>query len=91
MFDNASTPAASETEQAASPASKDPASARFEGCRWHDNVEGGAEYCSHPDVLPYSGKNGFSAKAWCPDCKFYKKRRTVKRLDQDPDLRIDDY
>ena len=91
MLDDASPPAPAESEPATSPTPEDPTVKRFKSCRWHDKVEGGAEYCSHRDVLPYAGRNGFSAKAWCPDCAFYKVRRTVKRRDQDPDLRLNNY
>ena len=90
MFDDVRPPVPAETEPAASAVSEDPAVTRFKSCRWRDEVERGAEYCSHRDVLPYAGKNGFSAKAWCPDCKFYKMRRSVKRRNQNPDLRMVD-
>lgn len=58
---------------------------RFRSCRWHDQVEGAAEYCSHGEVLPYAGKNGFNAEAWCSDCAFFKVRRKVRRRDDDDD------
>jgi hypothetical protein len=60
-------------------ATEDPTVARFTSCRWHAKQDGGAAYCSHRDVLPYAGMNGFKAEAWCPDCTFYKVRRTVKK------------
>jgi hypothetical protein len=30
-------------------------------------------------VLPFAGKEGFSADSWCPECAFYKLRRTPKK------------
>lgn len=63
---------------AAAPA-LDPAVARFRACRWHDESDGGAEYCKHGEVLPYAGRNGFSPQAWCPDCTFYKARRKARK------------
>ena len=55
------------------------AAARFRACRWHEGQEGKAEHCSHPDVLPYAGRNGFNPEAWCPECSFYKARRNTRR------------
>ena len=62
----------------------DSAEARFKACRWHAK-DGERHYCSNRDVLPYAGKGGFSAEAWCPDCAFYKLRRTPKKQPQ-PDV-----
>jgi hypothetical protein len=58
-----------------------PAETRFKACRWHAKEDGdnGREYCSHRDVLPYAGKGGFAAEAWCPDCAMYKLRRSPKK------------
>ena len=56
-----------------------PAVARFESCRWHETQDAGASYCSHRDVLPFAGRNGFNPEAWCPDCSFFKVKRTVKK------------
>ena len=36
-------------------------------------------FCTHRDVLPFAGKEGFVADSWCPDCGFYKLRRTPKK------------
>ena len=33
------------------------------------------------DVLPFAGKNDFKADSWCPDCSYYKLRRTPKKRD----------
>tara|TARA_B100001750_G_scaffold135341_1_gene107688 strand:+ start:238 stop:471 length:234 start_codon:yes stop_codon:yes gene_type:complete len=53
---------------------------RFTSCRWHATQDNAAvAYCSHGDVLPYAGVNGFKSEAWCPECKFFKLRRTIKK------------
>lgn len=64
-----------------------PAVAKFKSCRWHATQDsGGSEYCSHRDVQPYAGMNGFNPEAWCVDCEFFKVRRTVKKRNTfDPD------
>ena len=62
---------------------------RFRRCRWHDETDG-AEYCRHGEVLPYAGRHGFSAQAWCPDCTFYKARRKARPQDG-ADLQDFDY
>ena len=55
------------------------AAARFKSCRWHKSNDAGASFCFHRDVLPFAGKNGFSPAAWCPECSFYKVKRTVRK------------
>ncbi len=65
------------------PPAPDPAVARFRACRWHDELDGGSEYCRHGEVLPYAGRNGFKPQAWCPDCTFYKARRKARARDLD--------
>lgn len=53
---------------------------RFRSCRWRRPAENGQpECCGHRDVLPLTGANGFDPEAWCPDCAFYKLRRTPKK------------
>jgi len=67
---------------AAQPAVEAPASAavaRFKSCRWRRPPEEGPECCGHRDVLPMAGTSGFDPEAWCPDCTFYKLRRTPKK------------
>lgn len=57
-----------------------PAVARFRSCRWRKPAEGDlSEHCTHRDVMPMAGTRGFKAEAWCPDCAFYKLRRTPRR------------
>ena len=56
-----------------------PAVARFKSCRWRRPPEDGPECCGHRDVLPIAGATGFDPEAWCPDCTFYKLRRTPKK------------
>ncbi len=53
---------------------------RFRSCRWRRPAEDGEpECCSHRDVLPIAGAKGFDPEAWCPECAFYKLRRTPKK------------
>jgi hypothetical protein len=59
-----------------------PAVARFKSCRWRRPPEDGPECCGHRDVLPIAGIN-FNPEAWCPDCAFYKLRRTPKKRSPD--------
>jgi hypothetical protein len=60
-----------------------PAVAKFKSCRWRRPPEDGAECCGHRDVLPIAGASGFDPAAWCPDCSFYKLRRTPKKRSPD--------
>mgnify|MGYP001491134787 CR=1 FL=1 len=55
-----------------------PAMQRFKTCRWRRPPDEGAECCVHRDVLPLAGTS-FNAEAWCPDCTFFKLRRTPKK------------
>ena len=70
---------------AAQPAAEAPAQSaavqRFKSCRWRRPPEDGPECCGHRDVLPMAGTTGFDPEAWCPDCAFYKLRRTPKKRD----------
>jgi hypothetical protein len=58
-----------------------PAVERFKSCRWRATPDAG-EFCTHRDVLPFAGKEGFVADSWCPDCSFYKLRRTPKKRER---------
>ena len=71
----AETPAAMPPEQ---PPLVAPAVMKFKSCRWRCAPEDG-EFCTHRDVLPFAGKNDFKADSWCPECAFYKLRRTPKK------------
>jgi hypothetical protein len=51
---------------------------RFKSCRWRRPPEEGLECCVHRDVLPLAGTS-FNPEAWCPDCTFFKLRRTPKK------------
>jgi hypothetical protein len=54
--------------------------ARFRSCRWQQpKEEGSTEFCTHREVKPYAGTNGFDADAWCTDCQYYKLRRAPKK------------
>lgn len=57
-----------------------PAVTKFKSCRWRRPPEDGPECCGHRDVLPIAGTS-FNPDAWCPDCSFYKLRRTPKKRD----------
>jgi len=52
---------------------------RFKSCRWRRPPAEGTECCGHRDVLPIAGSTGFDPEAWCPECTFYKLRRTPKK------------
>jgi hypothetical protein len=53
---------------------------KFKSCRWRRPPEDGPECCGHRDVLPIAGTS-FNPEAWCPDCEFFKLRRTPKKRD----------
>jgi len=72
------TPAPENVEPAAATS---PAVERFQSCRWRATPEAG-DYCTHRDVLPFAGKEGFKPESWCPECAFYKLRRTPKKRDR---------
>jgi hypothetical protein len=81
--EDALTPAA---ETPAAPASPDqpsasPAVEKFRSCRWRATPDAG-EFCTHRDVLPFAGKEGFKPESWCPECAFYKLRRTPKKRER---------
>ncbi len=68
------------TDQPASEPVLSAAVQRFRSCRWRRPAEDGEpECCSHRDVLPIAGSKGFDPEAWCPECSFYKLRRTPKK------------
>jgi hypothetical protein len=73
----ADTPAA---PQDAPAATESAAWVRFRSCRWQQPKENGSsEFCTHREVKPYAGTTGFDAEAWCPDCQYYKLRRSPKK------------
>ena len=84
-----SPPASAGTEPAAGPpaTSDRPASAalvRFKSCRWMQPGEQSAtDFCAHREVKPYAGTAGFDAEAWCPECQYYKLRRSPKKRPAD--------
>jgi hypothetical protein len=51
---------------------------KFQSCRWRAQPDEGS-FCTHRDVLPMAGKEGFNAEAWCPDCAFFKVRRAPRK------------
>jgi hypothetical protein len=74
-------PAAEDTQALPADATASPAVERFKSCRWRATPDVG-EFCTHRDVLPFAGKEGFAADSWCPDCSFYKLRRTPKKRER---------
>ena len=69
------------------PAQESAAFVRFRSCRWHQPKENGsAEFCTHREVKPYAGTAGFDADAWCPDCQYYKLRRSPKKKTSSDDF-----
>jgi hypothetical protein len=54
---------------------------KFKSCRWRCTPDQG-EFCTHRDVLPFAGKEGFKPDSWCPDCAYYKLRRTPKKRER---------
>jgi hypothetical protein len=81
--DSSPAPAASESAAGATATSDRPESAalvRFRSCRWMQAGEQGAtDFCAHREVKPYAGTAGFDAEAWCPECQYYKLRRSPKK------------
>jgi hypothetical protein len=56
-----------------------PAVERFRSCRWRRPPEDGIECCTHRDVLPMAGSNGFNPDAWCPECEHFKAKRAPRK------------
>jgi hypothetical protein len=81
--DDAAAPAAdaSAAEPIAEQKDVDPAVERFQSCRWRATPDAG-DFCTHRDVLPFAGKEGFKPESWCLECAFYKLRRTPKKRDR---------
>jgi len=84
--DDLETPAPAPETPAAAPAAPEqpaasPAVEKFRSCRWRATPDAG-EFCTHRDVLPFAGKEGFVAESWCPECAFYKLRRTPKKRER---------
>jgi hypothetical protein len=77
--ESAADPAA--TENTVEQQGLDPAVEKFQSCRWRATPDAG-DFCTHRDVLPFAGKEGFKPESWCPECAFYKLRRTPKKRDR---------
>ena len=52
---------------------------KFRSCRWRRPPDEGVECCGHRDVLPMAGTTSFDPEAWCPECTFFKLRRSPKK------------
>jgi hypothetical protein len=79
VVDNA--PAAETGAPAANQSATNPAVDKFKSCRWKATPDQG-DFCTHRDVLPFAGKEGFKPDSWCPECAFYKLRRTPKKRER---------
>src|ERR1700691_5154735 len=75
-------PGDSTTPAPARPPASTAAVMKLKSCRWRRPPEDGPECCGHRDVLPIAGIN-FNPDAWCPDCTFFKLRRTPKKRSQE--------
>jgi hypothetical protein len=78
MYDD-TLPTAPDARTPEAPSTSD-AERRFLSCRWRKPAENGQPaHCTHREVLPMAGVNGFSADSWCPDCPYYKLRRVPRK------------
>jgi hypothetical protein len=68
-----------ETPASAPAPTLSPAVERFRSCRWRRPPEDGIECCTHRDVLPMAGSNGFNPDAWCPECEHFKAKRAPRK------------
>jgi hypothetical protein len=78
----------------AKPAAPDhsPSVVRFLSCRWRKPTEDGIpDHCTHRDVLPMAGREGFSADSWCADCSLYKAKRTPRKREEPQQAPNDDW
>jgi hypothetical protein len=80
LADGVAAPETSARSEPVTPAVSD-AVIKFRSCRWRRPPDEGVECCGHRDVLPIAGTTSFDPEAWCPDCKFFKLRRTPKKRD----------
>jgi hypothetical protein len=88
MFDEPLAPSGTTASAVGEPTEPQPAVSeavvKFRSCRWRKPAEEGSpECCSHRDVLPITGVHGFDPEAWCPECTFFKLRRTPKKRPAD--------
>jgi hypothetical protein len=80
---DAAAPAA-ETVAAPAATAPSPATERFHSCRWRKPAENALpDHCTHRDVLPMAGTAGFVPDSWCPDCAFYKAKRTPRKRQEE--------
>jgi len=71
---------------------KSPSVVRFLSCRWRKAAEDGVpDHCTHRDVLPMAGKEGFSADSWCTDCSLYKAKRMPRKREEPQPQNNDDW
>ena len=77
----ASAPAQAEIAPDASGASA--AVMKFRSCRWRRPPDEGSECCTHRDVMPIAGTSGFKPESWCPECAYFKLRRSPKKRERE--------
>ena len=77
------------TPERAEPQPVSAAQQKFLSCRWRKAAENGVpDHCGHRDVLPMAGATGFVSESWCPDCEYFKAKRTPRKreeIDRDRD------
>jgi hypothetical protein len=59
---------------------------KFRSCRWRRPPDEGSECCTHRDVMPIAGTAGFKPEAWCPDCEYFKLRRSPRKREPREDF-----
>ena len=64
-----------------------PAVERFRSCRWRRPPEDGIECCTHRDVLPMAGSNGFNPDAWCPGSEHCTAKRAPRKRQEREEYR----
>ena len=56
---------------------------KFRSCRWRRPPDEGSECCTHRDVMPIAGTSGFKPESWCPECAYFKLRRSPKKRERE--------
>jgi hypothetical protein len=56
---------------------------KFRSCRWRRPPDEGSECCTHRDVMPIAGTSGFKPESWCPECGYFKLRRSPKKRERE--------
>jgi len=56
---------------------------KFRSCRWRRPPDEGSECCTHRDVMPIAGTSGFKPESWCPECAYFKLRRSPRKRERE--------